>query len=278
MIIKAQLLSRVRNRLQAGAGYRPGGGTLSTRLQYTFDFTKFIDVQGNGGLVKDGFLDTMTHSLRLRGDYRFLPKTGVFATLVGGWQSYPFASTQPSAFPVGINVGVQGNILPKLAFLLSAGYSNPLVFDGSGLVTGNIIGAVGQAEIQWSLSPVTRLSGGFRRTLDPIALYQFGGNNRAYGRFAQTLGQLEFNLSAGYSALEFGAEQSGPVPLTDRRTGRFDHAIDGVVGVDFHLLRWLSFGVRNSIDWRITNARIANSSLGLGYIRNETLVVATARY
>lgn len=276
--VVGSLLSRVRNRMQAGAGYRPGNGILSTRLQYTFDFTKFVDVQGNGGPVTDGVLDTMTHSLRLRGDYRFLPKTGVFAALVGGWQSYPFDSTQPSAFPVSVNVGLQGNILPKLAFLLSAGYSNPLVFDGSGLVTGNIVGAVGQAEIQWALSPVTRLSGGFRRTFDPIALYQFVGNNRAYGRFAQTLGQLEFNLNAGYSALEFGEEQSGPVPLTDRQTGRFDHAIDGSIGVDFYVFRWLSFGVRNSIDWRITNARIASSSLGLDYVRNETLVVANARY
>jgi hypothetical protein len=48
--------------------------------------------------------------------------------------------------------------------------------------------------------------------------------------------------------------------------------------VDFYVLRWLSFGVRNSIDWRITNARIATSSLALDYVRNETLLVASARY
>jgi hypothetical protein len=179
---------------------------------------------------------------------------------------------------VSINVGLQGNLLPKLAFLLSAGYSNPLVFDSTGLVTGTIIGAVGQAEVQWAISPTTRLSGGFRRNFDPIALYQFVGNNRVYARFGQTLGQLELGLNAGYSALEFGAEQSGGLVLTDRATGRFDQAIDGGISVDFFVLRWLSFGLQNSTDWRLTNASDAASALGLGYFRNQTLVVASARY
>jgi len=276
--VVGSLLSRVRNRLQAGAGFRPGGGTLNTRLQYTFDFTKFVDIEGNQGLIADGLLDSMNHSLQLRGDYRFLPKTGVFAALKGGWQSYPFTNTQPTAFPVSLNVGLQGNLLPKLAFLLSAGYSNPLVFDDTGLVTATIIGAVGQAEVQWAISPTTRLSGGFRRTFDPIALYQFVGNNRVYAAFGQTLGQLQLSLNGGYSALEFGAEQAGGLELTDRPTGRFDQAIDGGISLDFFVLRWLSFGIQNSTDWRLTNATDPSSSLGLGYFRNQTLVVASARY
>ncbi len=278
--VVGSLLSRVRNRLQAGVGFKPGGGALNTRLTYGFDFTKFIDIQGNQSLVSQGLLDNMNHNLTLRADYRFLPKTGVFGLLRGGWQTYPFTTTQPQAFPVTAQIGVQGNLLPKLAFLTSLGYSNPFVVDDTGLVTGAIIGAVGQAELQWQPTPMTGVAGGFRRTFEPVALYQFVGDNRVYASFSQTLGQLELRLRASYAALEFGEEQVGSGQLTDTPVGRFDHAIDGTIGLDFHVLRWLSFGVRNTTDWRITNASdISNGTpLNLGYFRNETLVVASARY
>lgn len=280
VVVIGSLLSRVRNRLQAGVGFRPGGGTLQTRLQYAFDFTKFIDVQGNQGIVSQGLLDSMNHGLQLRADYRFLPKTGVFAAIRAGWQSYPFTDTQPNAFPVGINVGVQGNLLPRLGFLLSAGYTNPLVVDSGAIVTGAVLGAVGQAEVQWAATPTTRVAGGVRRTFDPTALYQYVGDSRVYASFGQTLGQLQLTLRGSYAALEFGEEQSGDGQLTDRPVGRFDQAIDGGVALDYHVLRWLSLGVRNTTEWRITNASDVSGSSpqNLGYFRNETLVVASARY
>ncbi len=280
IVVIGSLLSRVRNRLQAGVGFRPGGGTLLARATYGFDFTKFLDVQGNQGLIARGLLDAMNHNLTLRADYRFLPKTGVFALVRAGWQSYPFTDTQPQAFPVSARLGVQGNVLPKLAFLVTAGYSNPFVFDEGGLVTGNLIGAVGQAEVQWQLSPLTSVSGGFRRTFDPIALYQFLGDNRVYASGSQTLGQFQLGLRASYSALDFGAERAGPTQITDRPVGRFDQVIDGLATLDFFVFRWLSFGVRNSLEVRLTNASDLSSGtpLNLGYVRSETLVVASARY
>lgn len=274
------LLSRVRNRLQAGVGFRPGGGTLSTRLTYGFDFTKFVDIQGNRGLVSQGLLDSMNHGLTLRADYRFLPKTGVFALVRAGWQTYPFTTTQPQAFPVTARVGVQGNLLPRLGFLLSGGYSNPFVVDNTGLVTGGLIGAIGQAEVQWQPTPQTGVAGGVRRTFEPTALYQFVGDNRVYATFTQTLGQFELRLRGSYAALEFGEEEAGGGQLTDTPVGRFDQAIDGLVALDFHVLRWLSFGVRNTSDLRLTNAAdiSGGTPLNLGYFRNETLLVASARY
>jgi hypothetical protein len=280
VVVVGSLLSRVRNRLQAGVGFKPGGGALNTRLTYRFDFTKFIDIQGNQGLVSQGLLDSMNHNLTLRADYRFLPKTGVFALFRGGWQTYPFTTTQPQAFPLTLKLGVQGNLLPKLAFLVSAGYSNPFVVDDTGLVTAGLIGAVGQAEVQWQPTPLTGVSGGFRRTFEPTALYQFVGDNRVYAVFTQTLGQFELRLRGSYAALEFGAEEVGSGQLTDTPVGRFDQAIEGLVALEFHVLRWLSFGVRNTSDWRLTNASDISSGtpVNLGYFRNETLLVVSARY
>ena len=272
------LLSRVRNTLRAGVGFRPGGGTLNMRLAYNFDFTKFVDIQDNRGLISQGALDSMNHGLQLRADYRFLPKTGVFALIGAGWQSYPFTTGQGQAFPVTAQVGLQGNLLPRLAFLASAGYTNPFVIDAGGtLDTASLIGIVGQAELQWKPLDQTSLAGGFRRTFTPIALYQFVGDNRFYLNFGQTLGQFQLALQAGYSALEFGDEVSGQA-LTDQATGRFDQHIDGTIALDFFVTKWFAFGLRNSTDYRITNAAVSGTGVNLGFLRNETLVVASARY
>lgn len=273
------LLNRVHNQLRAGVGMTPGGGTLNLRLAYTFDFTKYLDIEGNRGIVADGVLDSMRHGLTLRSDYRFLPKTGVFASVAAGWQSYPFTNTQNNAFPISIHVGLQGNVLPKLAGLVSVGYSNPLVVDDSGLVTGGVIGVVGQAEVQWAPSPQTSVAGGFQRKFDPIALYQFITNNRFYGRVQQNLlGRFALTLGAGYSVLEFGAEDAGGIQLTDRATGRLDGNLDVGVNASYYFFDWLSVGINNELDWRVTNAVDATNGKGLGYIRNQTLAVVNVRY
>lgn len=272
------LLSRVRNTLRAGVGFRPGGGTLTNKLAYTFDFTKFVDVQGNRGLIASGALDSMQHGLQLRSDYRFLPKTGVFAALSAGWQSYPFTVGQGQAFPVGVKVGVQGNLLPRLAFLASVGYANPLVFDAAGaLNTADIVGVTGQAEVQWVPLQQTTLSAGYRREFSPIALYQYVGEDRFYARFGQLLGQFELGVLGGFSLFNFGEEVADQV-LTDRQTGRSDQHVDVAVALDFHVLRWLSIGLRNNTDYRTTNANVAGDTTNLGFLRNETLLVAAARY
>lgn len=273
------LLNRIHNQLRAGVGMTPGGGTLQFRLGYAFDFTKYLDIQNNRGLVGDGVLDSMRHGLTLRSDYRFLPKTGVFASVAAGWQSYPFTDTQPQAFPVSVNVGLQGNILPKLAGLVSLGYSNPLVVDGTGLVTGGVIGVVGQAEVQWAPSPQTSIAGGYQRKFDPIALYQFVTNNRFYGRLQQNLlGRFSLSVNAGYSILEFGNEVAGDIELTDRATGRLDGNLDVGVNVSYFFFDWLSAGITNDFDWRATNANDVATDTSLGYIRNQTLAVVSVRY
>lgn len=272
------LLSRVRNTLRAGVGFRPGSGTLNTRLLYNFDFTKFVDIQGNVGLVSQGALDSMQHRLRLRADYRFLPKTGVFAQVGAGWQSYPFTTGQGQAFPLNAMVGVQGNLLPRLAFLASVGYSNPLVVNDAGAITtASLIGISGQAEVQWKPLQQTAIAGGYRRSFEPVALYEYVGEDRFYARFSQVVGQFELGLQAGYSALAFGDEVSAE-RLTDRPTGRFDQHVDGLVALDFYMLKWLALGLRNSTDFRMTNASVVGTGINLGFLRNQTLVVATARY
>jgi hypothetical protein len=277
------LLSRVNNQLRLGVGLVPGGGTLRLRFGLTSTLVHFFADDSESALLKEGLLDSLANSLSVRADYRFLPKTGFFADARAGWQLYPFAQREvPQALPVGVRIGVQGQVLAKLSGLASIGYENPLVFNASGLQTGGVVGLVGQAEAQWQPLPTTSLAGGYRRNFDPIALYQYMGQNKFYVQGSHLFGVTNVTAFAAWNLIEYGAEATGGQQLTDRPTGRFDHAIALTVRAAYFVLPWLSVGVSNATDWRLTNANDVSGTnpvpINLGYLRNETLLLASARY
>lgn len=272
--------NRIQNQMRAGLGVKPGGGALTFKLGYSFDFAKFLDVEGNNNLVRTGQLDSMLHSLALRADYKFLPRTGGFLALSGGWTSYPFdaAGVNDQAFPVSAQLGVQGQIFAKVGGLASVGYSNPLVLDQGAIATGALIGVVGQAELRWQPSLSTTLGGGFRREFSPTPLYQYVGNNRFYVSLSQVLGG-RFHLSAnsGYSILEFGEEQTELSTATTEGFLRLDGHLDVSAALAYYITDWLAVGINDKLDWRVTNAA-APAGDNYGFVRNQTLVTLAAKY
>lgn len=280
-----QLFNRVHNQLRGGVGLKPGGGALNLRLGYAFDFNKFLDIAGTNDTVATGQLDNMLHTLALRTDYKFLPRTGGYLQVAGGWSSYPFdtARVNETAFPVSAQLGVQGQIFPKVGGLVSLGYSNPLVLDEAGAIaTGTLIGVVGQAELQWQPTLNTRLGGGFKRDFNPAPLYQYVGNNRFYANLSQVLGgRFHLGLNAGYSILEFGQEQVAISTATTQGFLRLDGHLDVAGSLAYYFTDWFSVGVANKLDWRLTNAATPAPERGdgnLGYLRNQTLVTVAAKY
>lgn len=275
------IFNRIHNQLRAGTGFRPGGGALEFKLGYALDIIKYLELQQENGTVAEGDLDNMLNTLSFRTDYKFLPRTGFFGSVAIGYSVFdPFgigtATENPTAFPLTVLVGVQGQILAKVAGLASIGYTNPFVIDPQdGLVTGGLIGIAGQAEIQWAPSPTTRMGGGFQRSFAPTALYQYAGNNRFYASLNQLLaGRFSLNLNAGYSILEFGEEV---VPLSDQPTGRLDGHLDTVAGLTYFFTDWLSLGITDKVDWRVTNADEVGGG-NYGFIRNQTFVLASLAY
>lgn len=281
------VFNRIHNQLRAGVGVKPGGGALNMRLGYAFDFSKFLDVFDDNDTVAAGQLDNMAHVLALRADYKFLPRTGGFLALQGGWFSYPFdvAGVNENAFPVTALLGVQGQIFPKTGGLVALGYSNPLVLDDAGAIaTGTLIGVVGQAELQWQPSLTTSIGGGFKRDFNPTPLYQYVGTNRFYANLSQVLGgRFHLGLNAGYSILELGEEQVTLSTATTQGFRRLDGHLDVGGSLAYFFTDWFSVGVVDKLDWRVTNAAIPapSSTQGdgnLGYVRNQTLVTVAAKY
>lgn len=283
------IFNRIHNQLRAGAGLRPGGGALDFKLGYALDIIKYLDVNDDAivGTIEEGDLDSLLNTLTFRTDYKFLPRTGFFGSVAVGYNVFdPFGIGNPTengqAFPVTALAGVQGQILAKVAGLASIGYSNPFVIDPQdGLVTGGLIGVVGQAELQWAPSPTTRLGGGFQRTFAPAPLYQYVGNNRFYLSLNQLLaGRFALNVNMGYSILEFGEEV---VQLSDQPVGRLDGHLDAVAGLTYFFTDWFSIGITDKLDWRVTNADEFSgdpnvTGLNYGFIRNQTFLLASLAY
>jgi hypothetical protein len=289
------IFSRLNNQLRLGLGFRPGGGMLQFRLAYGFGFEKWFDPFLFGGAseaVRQGVFDQMSHQATLRVDYRFLPRTGVFFQAQGGWHTYPFNDTNPDSFPLGARVGLMGQFTPKLSGAVSLGYDNPLVVERdpatlatTGIATTNLVGVAGQAELRWAVTSTTRLGGGVSREFRPAPLYQFVANNRVYLRFDQAIGaKFVFSAFAAYSLLGFGEEQAVALPgqaprfLTDQQAGRLDSDLSARANVSYFVLDWLSFGLANTVNWRLTGANDLGSGANLSFFRNETLLLASLHY
>lgn len=285
------IFNRVNTQVAGGVQYRPNNGTIKLRANYIFNFEKWLDFLPNtvGG---DFSLDNMQHTLQLRGDWRFFPKTGLFVDAKAALHVYPFSPINPTSFPVWVNLGVMGQITPKLTGLASIGYANPLTFDDQRfgapqIETADFFGLVGQVEAQWVAGPTTRLAGGFQRNVNPAALYQYMTDNRFYIRFNQGIGaKFIFKASATYDLIQFGLEQPNAdgQNFTDRVAGdRFDARLDANVDLTYYMNDWFSVGLSNNLTWLNSNATInpdfnRGTAVNLSFLGNQTLVLATVRY
>lgn len=277
--------TRLNNALRAGVGFRPGGGTLAFKLDYTFNFEKYFSLFQQVDIVDQGVFDNMGHFVRLRADYRFLPRTGVFGELRAGVHLYPFdtTGTQPISVPVNATIGVMGQISRSLTGMASLGYTNPLTFDSAGNIsTLTIIGVTAQAELQWRITPSLETALGAQRRIRPAPLYQYSIDNRAYLRAKQNIGQLfTFQGALGYNLMQFGVEQSfaNGQPLSNQANGtRLDGVLDATISANYHIFSWLSVGAQNRLLWRLSNASDVETGDNYSFLRNETLAILSLRY
>lgn len=289
------VFTRVRNNLVGGVGFRPGGGTLLFKVQANFLFEKYFDFFRTIGLnspspVQTELLDNMGFGVEGRVDWRFLPKSGLFAEAGVGTRFYPFAGTQsdvaPWNFPLHVRAGIMGNFTAKLAGLAAIGYANPMTLNPAGIAgidTLTFIGLIGQLELQYQPFELTQIAGGILRRVQPVPLYQHVTNNRAYVNLSQGVGRsFLVNLNAGYSVLMFGRDLLDPTAaqLPIAQSTRLDGHLDADLRLAYFLFDWLSFGVSNRLDWRLSNAVVSSGSgdINLSFLRNETLLLATLYY
>jgi hypothetical protein len=295
------LLSSVTNDIRAGAELKPGGGTLSLKVDTFFSIQKYYDIvsavsESLGNDLSDGNalptenLDNLALGIRGRTDYRFLPKTGLFLEAKTGFHFYYLDfQNSPMSFPTRVNVGLMGQFTKKIGGLVQIGYANPFTLDpAKGFDSLTFIGLVGQGEIRWAITQSTGLSLGALRQMAPVPLYQHVTNNRAYVDFTQSLGDsFVFRTNTGYSLLQFGRDstdeqESASADLFLSQGSRYDGHWDWQMLVAYYLWDWLSVGLSNDLDFRLTTSQapdIGNiEGENLSFLRNSTMLLISLNY
>ncbi|MFH1807543.1 MAG: hypothetical protein ABIJ09_02265 [Pseudomonadota bacterium] len=287
-------LARTRNDLSLGAELRPGGGLLTFALIYGFgieiydpartnNFLDFIGISPEVSQIAnpDDF-NNMEHKLKLRTEWRFLPKTGFFLDIYGGSFTYLSANSPNVAnFPVGIEIGAMGQLTGKISGVAKLGYTNPLIFSSSGqLTTATFIGAIGQLEARYALTEMNTFTLGIRREMRPVYMYQFFTDNRVYFETSHQLFQrLQLKANAAYALLAFDQAVSATGQANIQGGGnRMDHLIEGNLSARFFILDWFSIGASDMLQLRFTNASGSDNNSNFSYWKNLTMLTLTAYY
>jgi hypothetical protein len=288
------LQSRINNNLLAGLAFKPGGGALMLRTDYSFAFEKYVTPIGqepSPTSLANGVQDSLRHLVHARADWRFLPRTGAFVDVRGGMNSYPFGDVNPTSYPLWLKTGVMGQFSRKLSGVLSAGYGNPFIMDtpaGGGeetLVTAAFPGIIGHVELRWFPNMSTQIAGGIKRDVNPAAVYQYVASSAAYFQLEQKIGRkmrLTADLSAGM--IEFGEEQySTPFSFTTKPTGRVDTTASLHLEAGYSVTEWLSIGILERFNARFTDASQVDTTSGavlgnLSLNRNELFLIGSVHY
>lgn len=324
-VSNGSIFTSIQNNLSAGLGFTPGGGTLRFKFSGNFGIRKYVDwigplglagftlfpgtrwegpLLGTGAGIRTDVLDSMNFGAQARVDWRFLPKTGLFAQAGTGVHFYPFAFTTgtqaPISIPTFISGGIMGQFTPRLSGMAQIGYANPLTINpvpsfsntlipGFGYIDSlSLIGITTQLELRWRPLDSTQLAAGLLRRVDPAPLYQHITNNRVYINGTQWLGSdFVFRAGAGASLLMFGRDLSG-IGDPDgtyiqyiSQGSRFDGHFDVQLAANYFIFDWMSVGVSNDLDVRLTNTTITldtGEPLNFSFVRNQTLGLLSFHY
>lgn len=298
-------LARFRNDATAAIELRPGGGMLTFGLHYKFglemydprdpnydpDNPTFLAMLGlyeqNNQFPNPEYFNNMQHQLKLKTEWRFLPKTGLFLNIHASAFNYLDPnSPNVAAYPVGIEFGGMGAITGKLSGLIKLGYNNPMIFSSDlnnqpKMESADYIGVNGQFEMRYAITEINSVAGGFTRSMSPVFVYRYYTDNRFYLRTTHLFfDRLELSGNAHFSLIEFG----DPIAIGSAGTGirgggdRLDQDIGVRVGLKYNILDWLSVGVSNGLAVRLSNAYDTRKNLDFSFMKNLTLLTLTAMY
>jgi len=210
---------------------RPGGGAL----EFDFGYQNRLS-------IFDELPDSQQHSGIFDVSWKFLPKTEIlftssFGAFINDEEPDEDDPTRGNdATPLNIQLGLIGNLTPRIIAELRAGYGNAFVWTGGDLFTdvaeGNKESPTGAALFTYQASQTARITLGYERTVRPIILFE----GAAIDDF-QLRGRLGIDRFVGQV---FGSYQR-------RNFGRNDRFAQlGLTGVslDYYILKYLVVGAQ----------------------------------
>ena len=257
---------------------QPHSGTLDMRLGYQLSATIFED--GNGEPFNN-----LTHTVSLKGRWKFRPQTAFVYEGTMGFQSYSDQSAQNTELhnsdPIRAKIGLTGLVTPRLSATVLGGWGAsfftpttpaPQVqqydsFIANAQLTYNLASnprdEPGSASL--TLSSITL---GYNRDFQTSYLSDYYGIDRGYLKFSYMFaGRLLVSLEGGAGAIEYpriyytplGGGSANGLPIHDPFT---DARVDGTLFAEYRFLS--SLGVNATFNYSqnfsSTELPIASSS------------------
>jgi hypothetical protein len=262
------------NELVLDVEYKPGGGALIFNFGYSFFYDRYDRIEG----FQSQLLDNMRHTPRLRGSWKFLPKTAVFIEGGPSWTIYPydgeFVNTENGS-TVGnedtmtwnAQAGAQGAVTSKIAATLKAGYGGSLTSSGH---EGSI---VGMAELRYGFTETQKAMVSYTRSVQPTSLFRYVSSDRVAASYNQAIGgRVQVSGQLSYSLLTFGQVANA----CTNTTARGDVAFSGTLGVDLQVNEMIMVSIADNYEQRDSNCKTAVGSAG--YRVNEAYLRGSFRY
>lgn len=247
---------RIHDDLKLGVDVRPGGGAFTVGLEgtYGFDYWPTADNFIIGNIANAAGVDLNSSAVNgtLLVSWQFMPQTTAKLTISGG--NYALESNDKVRItPVSAMLGLSGKLSNKVTGDIALGYSNPLVAMNSKISTLNLVGIVGNANVNWEMSKSGSASLGLVRTIAPAPFFYFITSNTANIDFDYDFNnKISFGFTPSVMFLEFGLPESAA-----GKDARMDLGLSASLELMYHIRDWFSIGLQADTSWRWTNADIA---------------------
>ena len=235
----------------AGATWRPGGGLFSWRLGYEFTYNYFEDRPFRN-------LDNYQNQINMRGQWRFLPRTGLVYDGSYTLISYGTNAVQSDGGILTSRVGLNGLITSHLALLGMVGWAGTFYDARTGQPPQQFDSVVAQAEVKWFMTGQHSLDAtsapvglswvalGYTRDVQNSYLGNFYQRDRGYAQLSYLLGGVFVaSVNAGLANIAFPASAA---------TGAFsEQRVDASVFGEYRLSN--TVGVNATVNYlqNITN-------------------------
>ena len=214
------------------------------------------------------FLDRVEATLNLTASYKLFPKTSMISGYSYGWISYDEATSKSDADYHQLEVGVTGELTPKLVGVVKGGYQlrdynrgDVDDFDG-GVITVNLIE-------DFSERTQVKLTGNWG-----VAESAYDPNN--YYRFTRVNLEFDQKLANNFSLNFLGSFDKNKYPEESTESGqsakRDDDVLAGAVGLSYQTQDWLSIGMRYRRKERSSNLDVFD------YSDNQLSIEASITY
>jgi len=260
--------------------WRPGGRALGLKPSASVA-SDIYDANGEEGALKD---NRLTPSLRLDFDWRFLPRTQIIFN--NAWTTAIYTNDEAQngfADPVSSELGLMGQVTPRISAILAAGYSGSQFFlssNGEPLHTFS-----GRAELRYDERRKSTWRLGFKRALEPVAMFGFLTDNSVYARYQERFrAGLKVNSVLKGSLRSFGSLNANEVIALASGDARADAVGSFGLSVLWQPNRSWLLGVTNNFEMFSTNSSFKAAGttgdifVDPSFTRNVSMLVFEAKY